>query len=592
MLGKQSDQRGLWGADSLYIEHVGRGSFYGLLASLRGELFRDEDFAELYCTDNGRDSVPPSLLATALLLQTYDRASDAEAKQRADFDIRWKVALGIEVESRPFAKSTLQLFRARLILHEKAREVFERSLRFARKTGYLKGRRMKVALDTTYVLGRGAVKDTYNLLSDGIVKLMRALSELEGSDLAEWASANGYQRYVAASVKGEACIDWDDRTARAALLGEIAADGDRLLELSWQAQELLDEDRAGRQRIVQASELLGRLLLQDVERTEDGVCLKNGVSRDRMVSVHDPEMRHGHKSSSKRFDGHKASVAVDTDSQVITAVDVLPGNASDSVGALEMVERTEEGTCSEVEETIGDVAYGDGGTRQSFADARPHTDSQATPAPGQQALPEGGLRDRPGVGDMHLSCGAYDPEVVQDGYTDRQNGAHSPVESLLVRCCGLWSVSATRAVCGISKWQRSDGETSSAGGAASAGSYVTEKRPVCRVSSASLVVGAEKPGTAWSKAGTRTRKACSAIDGGGCDAGGWQSRDGRSNNRLALLWLTAWTVHELLAGRGCRGFRPSNFYPGASSWRAKTICPDGRAAARRVRSFGRLGLIR
>ena len=88
MLGKQSGQRGLWEADSLYIDHVGRESFYGLLASMRGQLFRDEDFTELYCTDNGRDSVPPSLLATALLLQTCDRASDAEAKQRADFDIR------------------------------------------------------------------------------------------------------------------------------------------------------------------------------------------------------------------------------------------------------------------------------------------------------------------------------------------------------------------------------------------------------------------------------------------------------------------------------------------------------------------------
>ena len=98
MLGRQSEQRGLWEADSLYLDHVGRGSFYGLLASMRGKLFRDEDFAELYCADNGRDSVPPSLLATALLLQTYDRASDAEAKQRADFDIRWKVALGIEVD--------------------------------------------------------------------------------------------------------------------------------------------------------------------------------------------------------------------------------------------------------------------------------------------------------------------------------------------------------------------------------------------------------------------------------------------------------------------------------------------------------------
>ena len=119
----------------------------------------------------------------------------------------------------------------------------------------------------------------------------------------------------------------------------------------------------GRQRIVEASELLGQLLLQDVECTEEG------VSRDRIVSVHDPQMRHGHKSSSKRFDGHKMSVAVDTDSQVITAVDVLPGNASDNVGALELVERSEEGTVSEVEETIGDAAYGDGGTRQAFADA-------------------------------------------------------------------------------------------------------------------------------------------------------------------------------------------------------------------------------
>ena len=161
---------------------------------------------------------------------------------------------------------------------------------------------MKVALDTTYILGRGAVKDTYNLLADGIVKLMRGLCELGGRDLEQWAAANGYRRYVGASVKGEACIDWDDGTARAALLEEIVADGDRLLELSRRAQEPLDEDSAERQRIAEASQLLGLLLVQDVELVEEGVCLKEGVSRDRMVSVHDPEMRHGHKSSSKRFE--------------------------------------------------------------------------------------------------------------------------------------------------------------------------------------------------------------------------------------------------------------------------------------------------
>ncbi len=77
---------------------MGRESFYGMLASKRGQLFRDEEFAKIYCPDNGRGSVPPSVLATALLLQAYDKVSDAEAKDRADFDIRWKVALGIEVE--------------------------------------------------------------------------------------------------------------------------------------------------------------------------------------------------------------------------------------------------------------------------------------------------------------------------------------------------------------------------------------------------------------------------------------------------------------------------------------------------------------
>ena len=378
MLGKRSDQKGLWEADRLYLGYVGKDTFYGLLASLRGQLFSDDDFAEIYGPDNGRDSVPPSLLATALLLQTYDKVSDAEAKARADFDIRWKVALGIEIEDRPFAKSTLQMFRAQLILHDKVREVFESSLRLARQSGYLKKRGMRVALDTTYILGRGAVKDTYNLLADGIVKLLRALAAVANIAVGEWAEAQGYERYFGSSIKGEATIDWSDRKARAALLGEIVADADRLLELARQAWVELPEDSAQRQSIVDGAELLGQLLLQDVERksgdgdaaaADDGVSIRDGVSKDRMLSVHDPELRHGHKSSRRRFNGHKAAIVVDTDSQLITAVDVLPGNAPDNLGALELVEQSEASTGSVVEEAMGDAAYGDGGTRQAFADA-------------------------------------------------------------------------------------------------------------------------------------------------------------------------------------------------------------------------------
>ena len=341
MLTRRSDQRGLWEADRLYIDHVGAESFYGLMASLRGQFFRDEDFAELYCPDNGRGSVPPSLLATALLLQAYDQTSDLESKARADFDVRWKVALGIAIEDRPFAKSTLQTFRAQLILHEQAGEIFQRSLQFARESGFLRGRRMRVALDTTNILGRGAVKDTYNLLADGIVQLLRALAAVDGIDLESAAISRGYDRYLASSIKGEVEIDWADREARREFLREIVSDADRLLESARQEQERFGPDSAARGQIVAAAQLLGQLLLQDVERNEDGPALKNGVTRDRVVSVHDPEMRHGHKSRRKRFDGHKASVAVDTDSQLVTAVAVLPGNAPDNMDALELVEQSE-----------------------------------------------------------------------------------------------------------------------------------------------------------------------------------------------------------------------------------------------------------
>lgn len=367
MLGKRSRQRGLFEADNQYLDFVGRDSFYGFLASQRGQLFRDEDFAEFYCPDNGRPSVPPSLLANALLLQTHDRVSDEEAKARADYDLRWKVALGIEIDERPIAKSTLQLFRAQLILKDKMQAVFVRSLELAKQSGYLKARQLKVILDTTYILGRGAVKDTYNLLGDGIQQLCRALAQAQQQELEAWVQAYGFQRYFGSSLKGEAEVDWDDEHSRQAFLQGIVADAQRLMQL---VRATLAEEDPESQRIAAAGQLLGQLLDQDVDLATGQAKLKEGVSRDRIVSVHDPEMRHGRKSSSRRFDGHKAAIGVDAESQLITAVDVLPGNAADASPALPLTEASEQNTGLEVEETVGDCAFGDGNTRQVFADAQ------------------------------------------------------------------------------------------------------------------------------------------------------------------------------------------------------------------------------
>jgi transposase len=375
MLGKRGPQRGLFEADTLYGDFVGRATFYGWLSGQRGELFRDEDFARLYVLDNGRPSVPPSLLATALVLQTYDGVSDEEAKQRADYDLRWKVALGVGLEERPFAKSTLQEFRAQLIVHQEQAAIFKQSLELAKRQGKFtrrdgEARKLKLALDTTNILGRGAVKDTYNLLADGIVKLARVLAKLAGQELAAWAERHGYGRYVTApSLKGAAEIDWSDAEQRRQVLGEIVADADRLLALARQARTGLEAGGPAEAALLEAAGLLSRVLQQDVERRADGPALKRGVAADRLVSAHDPEMRHGRKSARKRFDGHKAAVAVDTAEQLITAAAVLPGNAQDDERALELVEQSEATTGCAVAESLGDGAYGDGETRQAFADA-------------------------------------------------------------------------------------------------------------------------------------------------------------------------------------------------------------------------------
>jgi hypothetical protein len=372
MMGTRSAQDKLFAADHLYLDYVGRDTVYGYLAENRQHLFRDEDFAALYCHDNGRTSVPPSLAISILFLRAYERVSFVEAIERTKYDLRWKVALGLEMEEVPMQKSSLQEFEARLVLHEMEEPLLKKSLAEARRAGYLPHRKIRVALDTTPILGKGAVKDTYNLLAEGIVQLAGQLAEGEGESPTVWAERQGLSGYFGSSLKGEAAIDWDDKRQREQLLTAIVQDARRLLGLAGAAQKAHPEQAKS---LAAAGALLQRLIAQDVEEKPGGGCqIKQGTEKDRVVSVSDPEMRHGRKSASSRFNGHKAAVAVEMESQLIGAVEVLAGNAGDQEKALELVRQAERVMEAEVEETVGDCAYGGGPTRRAFAEeGRPLT---------------------------------------------------------------------------------------------------------------------------------------------------------------------------------------------------------------------------
>src|SRR5688572_13293379 len=366
MMGERSAQEKLFAADHIYLDYVGRETLYGYLAQHRGQLFRDEDFAVLYCRDNGRPSVPPGLAVSILFLRAYEVVSFVEAIERTNYDLGWKVALGLEIEEVPIQKSALQEFQARVVLHEQGEALMKKSIDEARRAGYVTSRKIRVALDTTPTLGKGAVKDTYNLLADGIERLAIRLAGVAGEAIAGWAEKEGLQRYFGSSLKGEAAIDWDDKTQRDQLLTQIVEDGRRLLSLAEQARR---EHPEHGEAIQSDAALLERLIGQDVEEKPGGGCqIKDGTEKDRLISVHDPEMRHGRKSASKTFNGHKAAVAVDMESQLICGVEVLAGNAGDQQQALELVHQAERVMEAQVEETVGDCAYGGGPTRQAFAD--------------------------------------------------------------------------------------------------------------------------------------------------------------------------------------------------------------------------------
>jgi len=310
MMGKRSPQARIFAADRLYLDYVGRDTLYGYLAEHREQLFGDEDFAALYCPDNGRVSVPPSLALSMLFLRAYEGVSFVEAVERTKYDLRWKVALGLEMEEVPMQKSSLQEFEARLVLHEMGEPLLKKSIEEARRAGYLPNRKIRVALDTTPILGKGAVKDTYNLLAEGIEKLAHRLAEVEGEEVKAWAEGQGLSRYFGSSLKGEAAIDWDDKAQRERLLTEIVEDGRYLLGVAEKLKEQHAEQGEG---IEAEAALLRRLIAQDVEEKPGGGCqVKPGTAKDRVVSVHDPEMRHGRKSASKRFKGHKAALAVES----------------------------------------------------------------------------------------------------------------------------------------------------------------------------------------------------------------------------------------------------------------------------------------
>ena len=79
---------------------------------------------------------------------------------------------------------------------------------------------------------------------------------------------------------------------------------------------------------------LAAVVGQDLEQASDGSFrIARKVAADRVISVVDPDARHGHKTSARGFDGYKGHASVDPDSELVTATTVTAGNVGDAAAA-------------------------------------------------------------------------------------------------------------------------------------------------------------------------------------------------------------------------------------------------------------------
>jgi Transposase DDE domain/Transposase domain (DUF772) len=348
MLGRRNPQRSLFEAQT-WPHPVPGDSFYTRLGSVNELLFRDEDLAEMYCLDNGRPSLPPSLLSGVTLLQFYDNVSDGEAVERTRFDLRWKVALNLPLDFAGFDPSCLSYFRKRLIEHAKERYAFDRLISVARTAGFLPDK-LTLLTDTTWAKGAGAVQDTYTLIRKSVRQLLRQM----GYALPQKRRglAPEVQRLLATYLDQDrkADLDWSDPQQRAAQLQVLVQDAEATLDLAAEQAEDAEVRSTGW--------LLTKILGDDVVTDAHGdPQIGKGTAPGRIISVTEPEMQHGHKSKAQRFNGFKTVVATEPESELILDIAELAASRGDGEHLLPTVQRVEAGTGVTVERVIGDGAY-------------------------------------------------------------------------------------------------------------------------------------------------------------------------------------------------------------------------------------------
>jgi transposase len=298
-----------------------------------------------YCSDLGRRPLDPVIMLKLEVLARQYRLSDREVIAGARFHIAYRLFLGLSLKSPLPHHTLLTYFRQRLGT-ARLQQIFDGLVTQARRLGLVKDRlRLK---DATHIIANVAIPSTIRLVAEARDRLLKTLRPLAPARVAE-----------------------EEQRAEAIRLGtEDAKDEERLLQrvshlravLAW-ADDLPEQDNFRQQpephqQAVRAALALAHKILADREDPK---------APDKLLSVHDPEVRRGMHGD--YYEGYLVDVAMDADSQIITAVNVLAANGDEGGDAAFLIRQEEQAQGNDVAAVSIDGAGYRGDVLRELTDA-------------------------------------------------------------------------------------------------------------------------------------------------------------------------------------------------------------------------------
>lgn len=337
-----------------------RSSFERGLRNLLPRLVSVDDFRDIHPSNDGAPACDPLVLTGMLLLQFRYDLGDDELIARCRRDLGFRYALALEKGQAPPGSASLKRFRRATLDKKGANWLFRLCVKLAAEGGLVTAEEVQAA-DSTDTDCRGAVIDTFNLISTALRQVIRAVARVLNRDAADLARQWNATLYLARSLKGQAAIDWSDVGARNRLLTAEIADVERIAGLVAGLGVQMPPE------VTEAIALMSQVAVQDVEKLPDGTYkIAQGTAPGRIVSTTDPEARHGRKSSSKTITGFKTHVSGTLGSQFVTGITVTDASIHDAAPTPELI-RQAAANGLKPKHMVGDMAYGTGANRRACA---------------------------------------------------------------------------------------------------------------------------------------------------------------------------------------------------------------------------------